>query len=350
MKSKYKIGIWGQFGDGGRIADGQAVRTTVITEELKKRYGKENICTVNTNNWKRHPFSFFVSSVKLLKDCEKTVIFPADNGFRIIVPIYDFFNFFFKKKLYNVVIGGYLPALLKGKPGYVKMLKKYEALFVQTGNLKRDLEEIGLDNIRILSNPKRLNTRKESDIEVNMSPDITVCTFSRINAVKGIGEALEAVRLANRALGQDRIKIHLYGTVPDDYIEEFDRLLEKYKDIAEYKGIADYDKTVETLTPYFALMFPTYYYGEGFPGCVVDAYNTGLPIIATDWNYNGDVIKNDVNGILVQIKDPEALSTALLRLYNDREYHRTMALNNLREAKNYSPDVVLAEFYEYMDE
>ena len=32
--AKYKIGIWGQFGDGGKIADGQAVRTTVITEEL----------------------------------------------------------------------------------------------------------------------------------------------------------------------------------------------------------------------------------------------------------------------------------------------------------------------------
>lgn len=37
MKKKiYKIGIWGQFGDGGPIADGQAVRTTITTNELKK--------------------------------------------------------------------------------------------------------------------------------------------------------------------------------------------------------------------------------------------------------------------------------------------------------------------------
>ena len=32
--TKYLIGIWGQYGDPGtRIADGQAVRTTIITEE-----------------------------------------------------------------------------------------------------------------------------------------------------------------------------------------------------------------------------------------------------------------------------------------------------------------------------
>lgn len=52
MKNRYKIGIWGQFGDGGKIADGQAVRTTIITAELKARYGEENILVVNTNNWK----------------------------------------------------------------------------------------------------------------------------------------------------------------------------------------------------------------------------------------------------------------------------------------------------------
>ena len=40
--AKYQIGIWGQYGDPGtRIADGQAVRTTIITRELENRYGKD---------------------------------------------------------------------------------------------------------------------------------------------------------------------------------------------------------------------------------------------------------------------------------------------------------------------
>lgn len=55
----YKVGIWGQFGDGGPIADGQAVRTTIITKEVERKYGCENVLRVNTNNWKKNQYSFF---------------------------------------------------------------------------------------------------------------------------------------------------------------------------------------------------------------------------------------------------------------------------------------------------
>lgn len=57
---KYKIGIWGQYGaPGQKIADGQAVRTTVVTRELENRYGKNNIGIANTNGWKKgHLHSF----------------------------------------------------------------------------------------------------------------------------------------------------------------------------------------------------------------------------------------------------------------------------------------------------
>ena len=53
--AKYQIGIWGQYGDPGtRIADGQAVRTTIITRELEKRYGKAVYTrTVNTGLYER---------------------------------------------------------------------------------------------------------------------------------------------------------------------------------------------------------------------------------------------------------------------------------------------------------
>ena len=118
----------------------------------------------------------------------------------------------------------------------------------------------------------------------------------------------------------------------------------------EYKGIIDFDKTVECLQQYFVLLFPTYYYGEGFTGNVVDAYNTGLPIIATDWLYNKDIIKDGRNGILVPPKNIEALSSALLKLYNDRHLHYQMAKNNIEDAKQYGPDEVLKDLYSIIDD
>lgn len=98
------------------------------------------------------------------------------------------------------------------------------------------------------------------------------------------------------------------------------------------------------------MLFPTFYYGEGFPGNVIDAYNAALPIIATDWLYNKDVIEDGKNGILVPIKDTHALCDAILSLYHDREKAHEIAMNNIREAAKYTPDQVLATFYKFMDQ
>lgn len=344
-----RIGIWGQYGDGGKIADGQAVRTTIITNELYRRYGKENVATVNTNAWKKHPFSFFFKTVKLYFTSEKVVVLPADNGFKVVVAIYDLLSKLKKRELYDVVIGGYLPKLLEEQPKYIKKLEKYNGLFVQTENIKRDLEKYGLKNIYILSNPKRLNRRTAEDIVLNNEKYLSVCILSRVSEDKGIEDAVDAVRLFNQKYGEIRIKLDIYGMILPQYKERFEQLLTENAEFVAYKGIADYDKTVETLSPYFALLFPTYFHGEGFPGNMIDCFNTGIPVIATDWLYNKDVIKDGYNGLLIPIKNPSALCGALETLYNDREIALAIARNNLEEAKKYDPDEVMKEFYTFMD-
>ena len=289
----HKIGVWGQYGDGGKIADGQAVRTTIITKELVLRYGENNIGIVNTNKWKSHPLVFLQRKMM-------------------------FFNLFYRRKLIHIVIGGYLPALLSHRNFYLKLENKFDAIFVQTENIKRDLESLGVKRISISSNPKRLNTRNIDEIKIVKDKNIKVCVFSRINAEKGIEERL-------------------------------DYLLEKNKSFLKYNGIIDYDKTVETLKDYFVMLFPTYYHGEGFPGNVIDAYNTGLPMIATDWLYNSDVVLDGKTGLLVPIKNPRALSDAILKLYYDRELHYNLSINSLEEAQEYTPEIVLASLYNCID-
>ena len=350
MGTKFKIGIWGQYGDGGQIADGQAVRTTIVTGELKKRYGKESIKIVNSNNWKSHPVSFFMQTVSLVVDCEKVIIAPADNGFKTIVPILDFFNHFYHRKMLYMVIGGFLPKLLEDNPKYIKMLKKYERLYVQTPNIKADLLNLGIDRVDFLTNLKPIEAVPIEELIVNQDKEIKLCTFSRINPEKGIEEALEAVRLANTALGGRYITLDMYGIVAAKHQEWFDRIKEKYQDFGRYCGVVNYDQTVDTLRKYFALLFPTYYHGEGFSGNVVDACFSGLPIIATDWLYNKDVIHDRENGILVPIKNPQAIADAIIQLYNDRELAHSMAVNNVLASKQYSPENVLKALFRDLDD
>ena len=157
------------------------------------------------------------------------------------------------------------------------------------------------------------------------------------------------MKIANDKIGRIAIKLDMFGLIQPGYEETLQEIIKSNQGIVDYKGIVDYDKTVEKLSSYFAMMFPTYYYGEGFPGNVVDAYNSGLPIIATDWLYNKDVIVDGRNGILVPIKSPTKLADSLLMLYYDRDKHFSMIKNNLEDSRQYHPDIVLREFYAFID-
>ncbi len=347
--SKYIVGVWGQFGDGKQIADGQAVRTTIITDELKRRYGEANVITVNTNQWKKRPISFFLESLRMIQNSKIVAIAPADNGYKIFVPLLLLLNILFRKKLIHIVIGGFLPALLRKKPLYLKLENKFDIIFVQTSNILNDLESLGVKNVAISSNPKRLQTRLFTDLKIINEKHLKLCVFSRIYKDKGVEDAIEAVKICNNRLGGRFLKLDFYGLVPDTYKERLSELLNENKDILDYKGIIPYDQTVQYLKNYFLMLFPTFYYGEGFPGCVIDAYNSALPIIATDWLYNSDVILDGKTGILVPVKNPYALSDAILKLYNDRNLHFEMAYNCLNEADKYSPEIVLKSIFDYID-
>ena len=349
MRRKFKIGIWGQYGNGRIIADGQAVRTTIITNELIKRYGREKILIIDTNNWKKYPLFFLIRTIKMFLACENIIIAPADNGYKVIAPLYYFLSIFFKRTLYDIVIGGYLPSLLKNKKFYIKCMKKYKALFVQTPNLKLELENVGLYNVHILSNLKRLSERKIEEIQINDSEKVFVCTLSRVTESKGIEDAMKAIRIANNIIKKNVFYLDIYGIVANDYRETFEKLLVKNKDFVEYKGVIQYDKTVETLKNYFALLFPTYYYGEGFAGNIIDCFYAGLPIIATDWNYNSEIIKNEINGMLVKIHHPDDIARALIKLYYDRKLQWNICCNNIIEAKKYSPERVLDILFKFLD-
>lgn len=266
-----------------------------------------------------------------------------------MAPIYDIFNKIFKSKLIYIVIGGFLPDFLKKNPSYVKILNKYEVLFVQTPNLKKDLSRLEIEHIEMMTNFKLQPIRKREDIQLNENDCVKLCVLSRLTKDKGIEDAIEAVKLANSLLDAPKIHLDLYGIVPECYQENFNEIIKDNKEIVTYKGVANYNQTASVLTNYFVLLFPTYFHGEGFAGCLIDAFFAGIPVIATDWLYNKDVIKDGENGILVPIKNPQKIAEAIIKLYQDRQLAKKISLNNIEKAEDYKVDIVLESLYSHLD-
>lgn len=344
MKSKMKIGFWGQLGPETGVADGQAIKTRIIIKESKDRFGEENVLITNTYKWNKRPVSFFIHTVKLFYSSTKVIILPADNGFRIIVPLYDFLGWICRKPLYYIVIGGFLTDLLKKSRLYLRMVRKYRALFVETEGMRKELLDLGVQEVFVLPNFKPLTPTPLSSIQINNDVHIKLCSFSRITPEKGIAESIEAVKICNDKLGENVVSLDFFGLIDPAYYEHFMTSINGLK-YCKYKGIVDYLNTVNVIKDYFCVIFPTYYHGEGFAGIIVDTYFSGVPIIATDWKYNSDVIVDSVNGFLVPIKDPDSIADRIIELYNDRKKHYQICYNNLVAAKKYDPESVMDIFY-----
>ncbi|QBO58370.1 glycosyltransferase family 4 protein [Chryseobacterium salivictor] len=78
--------------------------------------------------------------------------------------------------------------------------------------------------------------------------------------------------------------------------------------------------------PYFALsdalVFPSY--REGFPNVVLQSLAMELPAIVTDINGCNEIITPGENGLIIPVKNTEALQTAMEALYTDTSLYQSL--------------------------
>jgi glycosyltransferase involved in cell wall biosynthesis len=60
-------------------------------------------------------------------------------------------------------------------------------------------------------------------------------------------------------------------------------------------------------------------YGEGVPRSLIEAAACGLALVATDAPGCREVITNEVNGLLVPLRNAEALAAAIARIADNPE-------------------------------
>jgi glycosyltransferase involved in cell wall biosynthesis len=72
------------------------------------------------------------------------------------------------------------------------------------------------------------------------------------------------------------------------------------------------------------LCFPSFFESESFGNVAVEAMMFGLPVVATHWRGIPDVVDDGVTGLLVPVRDPVVLASALERLTLDPDLRRAL--------------------------
>ena len=346
---RVKVSILGHFGEGVKLLNGQTVKTKIITEELHNQLGQDQVLKIDTHGgWKtllKAPFQVF----RALKNSTDVLIFPAHNGLRVYAPLLSFVKIFFKKrKIHYVVIGGWLPQFLMQRKCLTKILRNFDGIYVETNTMKSALEAQGFENIYVMPNCKKLTVLSENELVYPSGTPYKLCTFSRVMKEKGIEIAVDAVKKVNEQLGYTAYSLDIYGQIDAKQTAWFDNLKKSFPNYIRYGGVVPFDKSVEVLKEYFALLFPTYYDGEGFAGTLIDAYSAGIPVIASDWKYNPELVNESI-GYVYATGYPHALVNILKSAATHPDILLSKKTLCLTEAEKYRIDQAVQVLIEQIE-
>lgn len=337
--AKYKVGILGHYGCGREFLDGQTIKTKNITAQLQKELGEEQVLTADTYGGVRALPKCLLALFSMLVHCENVIILPAQNGVKLFPLFLVFFNTLFKRRLHYIVIGGWLPEMVSQHPGVGAVLKKLDCIYVETNTMMQRLRDVGFSNVTILPNFKDIRVLSESELIHPEGEPYRLCTFSRVMKEKGIGDAVEALKVINEKFGRTVFTLDIYGQVDAAQIQWFEDLKASFPEYVQYKGSVPPEQSVDVLKDYYALLFPTYYEGEGFAGTLLDAMAAGIPAIVSDWKFNSEIVVANQTGVLVEVRNQDSLIAALEQaMFGSLN---KMKATCLEEAKKYSCDKVI---------
>lgn len=333
-----KTSVIGHFAFGKTFLDGQTIKTKILTEELQKKLGQEQVLIIDTygglKTLAKAPFQILFA----LKNSQNVIIFPAHNGLRVYAPLLSCLKRFFKnRKLHYVVIGGWLPQFLTKRKGLAKALKKFDGIYVETGTMKDALEARGFENVFVMPNCKKLTVLSENELVYPQGVPYKLCTFSRVMREKGIETAINVIKKVNDQFGYLAYSLDIYGQVDTTQAEWFENLKKRFPEGVRYCGCVDADKSVEILQSYFALLFPTHFYTEGIPGTIIDAYAAGIPVISAKWESYSDVVDEGVTGIGYDFDDVEQFAQLLLNIAENPNTLLEMKYSCIEKAENFIP-------------
>ena len=328
--------VLGYFGYGTTQFNGQTIKTRNVYELLKlKSKDHAKVCYFDTYQFQHTKYILFEMILSLIR-CKKLVYIPAQNNLKYIFPLIYIICKLRKIDILYIVIGGWLDEWLETKRLHVSLLSKIRGIFSESNQLSLNLKKkyhfnnvVTFPNFRIHSFIPSLK---------NVNSDFKIVFMARISRMKGIDSVFRLAKHFSQVSGLIYpIEIHFYGPIAKCDEEYFYSQVEKFDNIS-YQGILPADKIYETLTQYDLVILPTRYFTEGFPGTILDAYISGVPVIASRWKYATEFVDHGKSGFLFDLNKEEEFYFYVDKLYKDRSLLLEMKKNAFEKSKIYSTD------------
>lgn len=330
--------VFGYFGYQTNKLNGQTIKTRSIYEMLLTHSEFDTYCA-DTEQF-RYSIKSVCNFIRRLFSCDRLVYIPAHGNLKYLFPIVYIASYVLHFQVVYVAVGGWLPEFLRNLPVHRYFLKRVKVILMQNNYAVIQLRDLyGFQNAGTIPNFRGDTVSGfQPHIRHNGEP-LRLVFMARINKKKGLDTIAEVAERINRRYPEGAVSINFYGQINEPnrtYFEE--NLVNKYS-FVRYLGVLQPEEIVSTLCQYDAMLFPTHYFTEGFPGSVLDAYRAGIPIIASKWKYATEFVADGRTGYIVSFENPvEEIADCISRIYSDVSLLSELKRNAYKESLRYTPE------------
>lgn len=328
-----KVLVLGYFGYLTNQLDGQTVKTRDVYRLAKEQL---NNCTVDyfdTQELKKNKLLVLKMFWKVM--CCKTLFYlPAHNNLKVFFPVIFILSQLFRFRIHYFVVGGWLREYLTHRAIHRFMLSRIKSIHAETKRLKKELEDYyHYKNVDIFPNFRFFNYNPKP----SESDKLRIVFMARVMRQKGIDWIFDMADYIKKNGLQEKFSITFFGPEDNEDKQYFESNVAKYG-FVEYRGALQPKEIHETLSNYDVMLLPTHFYTEGLPGSVVDAYISGIPVIATEWKHSHEFIDDGKSGFIVTFENgKQQMINRVKSLEEDRTLLRRMKANALIKRMEFAP-------------
>ena len=335
----------GWVNQGNAPVDGETTKNQYIIAELKK-YCKVTVLDFYQKN--RHPWIYLQALWAFFTQPKATIILSTSAK-----NVYGMLKLFkalhVRRNIIHWVIGGAFGKHVQEGKFRADIFNYVKYNLVQCKGMIAELESAGVTNAKFVSNFKPITYYPDLEKAIadrQASDKLRFVFLSRIMPDKGCDYLLEAIQMLNGKGFQDKFVVDFYGKIDASYQKTFMQKLNNLGN-ANYKSLLDLrtNEGYDTLATYHAMVFPTYWKGEGFAGVFIDAFIAGLPVLASDWAYNAEILSAGQLGLVYPTHDVTALANTMEKCILGKVDLTRMAIRARAEAVKYQADRVMTEEY-----
>ena len=258
--------------------------------------------------------------LSLMMRSGQVVISLNKYGRILIIPFFSILKLVTSKRAVLFVIGGSFDQQLQDHPWifrrlFVWAINRLDGVLAESYRLNNGLMQVGVVNSAVIYNP-----RKDSGHRWHLTEDVCnkIVFVSRVTASKGIFDLMDAV-LSIHHNQQKSLVLHVFGHVDPSCGAEFNRRIASHPNLFVYGGVLAPQDVQETLSHFHLLALPTFHYGEGLPGVLVEAGFAGIPMVMTRFNSLDEYFTDGESACFVECRDVDELARKISLLLADDE-------------------------------